>query len=95
MDSFRDEAMGHVLEVHRADIFQNYASQSITGHFLIWDPGGRVYYCSSLDGFYHVPHRWTWDPSILRGGIWVLLEDKQFSSREDCNVPTLGHHHSA
>jgi hypothetical protein len=45
MDSFRDEAMGHVLEVHRVDIFQNYASQSITGHFLIWDPGGRVYYC--------------------------------------------------
>jgi hypothetical protein len=28
-------------------------------------------------------------------GIWVLLEDKQFSSREHCNVPTLGHHHSA
>jgi hypothetical protein len=95
MDSFRDEAMGHVQEVHRADIFQDYASQSIAGHFLIWDPGGRVYYCSSLDGFYYVPHRWTWDPGILRGGIWVLLEDKQFSSREDCNVPTLGHHHSA
>jgi hypothetical protein len=87
--------MGHVQEVHRVDIFQNYASQSIAGHFLIWDPGGRVYYCSSLDGFYHVPHRWTWDSGILRGGIWVLLEDKQFSSREDCNVPTLGHHHSA
>jgi hypothetical protein len=26
-------------------------------------------------------------------GIWLLLEDKQFSSREDCNVPTLGHHY--
>jgi hypothetical protein len=24
-----------------------------------------------------------------------LLEDNQFSSREDRNVPTLGHHHSA
>jgi hypothetical protein len=24
-----------------------------------------------------------------------LLEDKQFSSREDCNVPNLGHHHKA
>jgi hypothetical protein len=23
----------------------------------------------------------------------VLHEDKQFSSREDCNVPNLGHHH--
>jgi hypothetical protein len=22
-----------------------------------------------------------------------LLEEKKFSSREDCNVPTLGHHH--
>jgi hypothetical protein len=54
-----------------------------------------VYECSSLHGFYYVSHRWTWDPGILLGGIWVLLEDKQFSSREDCNVPTLGHHHSA
>jgi hypothetical protein len=53
-----------------------------------------VYYCSSLDGFYYVSHRWTWDPGILLGGTWVLLEVKQFSSREDCNVPTLGHHHS-
>ena len=52
-------------------------------------------YCSSLDGFYYVSHRWTWDPGILLQGIWVLLEDKQFSSREDCNVPTLGHHHRA
>ena len=48
-----------------------------------------------LDGFYCVSHRWTWDPGILLGGISVLLEDKQFSSREDCNVPTLGHHHRA
>jgi hypothetical protein len=94
MDSFQDEAMCHVQEVHRVDIFQDYPSQSIAVHFLIWDPGGGVYYCSSFDGFYCVPHRWTWDPGILLGGIWVLLEDKQFSSREDCNVPTLGHHHS-
>ena len=95
MDSFRDEAMCHMQEVHRVDIFQDYASQSITVHFLIWDPGDGVYYCSSLDGFYYVSHSWTWDPGILLQGIWVLLEDKQFSSREDCNVPTLGHHHSA
>jgi len=54
-----------------------------------------VCYYSSLDGLYYVSHRWTWDPGILLGGIWVLLEDKQFSSREDCNVPTLGHHHRA
>jgi hypothetical protein len=51
--------------------------------------------CSSLDGFYYVSHRWTWDPSIILEGILLLLEDKQFSSREDYNVPTLGHHHSA
>jgi hypothetical protein len=95
MDSFRDEAMGQVQEVHRVDIFQDYASQSIAVHFLIWDPGGRVHECSSLDGFYCVSHRWTWDPGILFEWIWLLLEDKQFSSREDCNVPTLGHHHSA
>jgi hypothetical protein len=95
MDSFRDEAMGQVQEVHRVDIFQDCSSQSIAVHFLIWDPGGGVCYCSSLDGFYYVSHRWTWDPGILLGGIWVLLEDKQFSSREDCNVPTLGHHHRA
>jgi hypothetical protein len=95
MDSFRDEAMGQVQEVHRVDIFQDCSSQSIAVHFQIWDPGGGVCYCSSLDGFYYVSHRWTWDPGILLGGIWVLLEDKQFSSREDCNVPTLGHHHRA
>ena len=95
MDSFRDEAMGQVQVVHRVDIFKDCSSQSITVHFLIWDPGGGVCYCSSLDGFYYVSHRWTWDPGILLQGIWVLLEDKQFSSREDCNVPTLGHHHRA
>jgi hypothetical protein len=50
---------------------------------------------SSLDGFYYISHRWTWDPSILVEWIWLLLEDKQFSSREDCNVPTLGHHQRA
>jgi hypothetical protein len=95
MDSFRDEAMGQVQEVQRIDIFQDCSSQSIAVHFLIWDPGGGVCYCSLLDGFHYVSHRWTWDPGILLGGIWVLLEDKQFSSREDCNVPTLGHHHRA
>jgi hypothetical protein len=80
-------------EVHRVDIFQDYALQSIVVHFLIWDPGGGVHYCSSFDGFYCVSHRCTWDPGISVEWIWLLLEDKQFSSREDCNVPTLGHHH--
>jgi hypothetical protein len=87
--------MCHVHEVHRVDIFQDYASQSIVVHFLIWDLGGGVYYCSYLDGFYYVSHSWTWDPGILFDMIWLFLEDKQFSSREDCNVPTLGHRHSA
>jgi hypothetical protein len=95
MDSFRDEVVCHVHEVHMVDIFQDYASQSIAVHFLIWDSGRGVYHCSSLDGFYYVFHRWTWDPSILFEWIWLLLEEKQFSNREDCNVPTLGHHHNA
>ena len=76
MDSFRDEAMGQVQEVHRVDIFQDCSSQSIAVDLLIWDPGGGVCYCSLLDGFYYVSHRWTWDPGILLGGIWVFLEDK-------------------
>jgi hypothetical protein len=92
MDSFQDEAMCHVQEIHRVGIFQDYASQDIAVHFLIWDPGGGVYACSSLDGFYCVSYRWTWDPGIILGGTWLLLEDKQYSSREDCNVPTLGRH---
>ena len=87
--------MCHVQEVHRVDIFQDHALQSIAVHFLIWDPGGGVYYCSPFDGFYYVSHRWTWDIGIILEGIRLLLEDKQFSSREDRNVPTLGHHHSA
>jgi hypothetical protein len=87
--------MCHVQEFHRIDIFQDYASQSIAVHYLIWDLGGGVYYCSYFDGLDSIPHRWTWGPGILLGGIWVLLEDKQFSSREDCNVPNLGHHHKA
>jgi hypothetical protein len=53
-----------------------------------------VYECSYLDGLYCVSHRWTWDPGILLEGIWLLLEDKKFYRMEDCNVPTLGHHHS-
>jgi hypothetical protein len=93
MDSFRDEAMCHVQETHGVDMFQDYASQGIAVHVLIWDPGGRVRDSSSLDGAYCVSHRWTWDPGIIFGLIQLLLEDKQYSSREDCNVPTLGHHY--
>jgi hypothetical protein len=95
MDSLRDEAMCQVQETHGVGVFQDYASQGLAVHDLIWDPGGSMCDCSSLDGFYYVSHRWTWDPGIILEGIRLLLEDKQFSSREDCNVPTLGHHHSA
>ena len=95
MDSLRDEAMCQVQETHGVGIFQDYTSQGLAVHDLIWDPGGNMCDCSSLDGFYYVTHRWTWDPGIILEGIQLLLEDKQFSSREDCNVSTLGHHHSA
>jgi hypothetical protein len=43
--------------------------------------------CSSLDGFYYVSHRWTWDPGIILEGIRLLLEDKQFSSRRTVMSP--------
>ena len=42
MESFQDEAMGQVQEVQRVDIFQDFSSQSIAVHFLIWDPGAGV-----------------------------------------------------
>ena len=90
MDSLQDEAMCQVHETHRVGVFQDYASQGLAIHDLIWDPGGSMCDCSSLDGFYYVSHRWTWDPGIILEGIQLFLEDKQFSSREDCNVPTLG-----
>ena len=93
MDSFRDEAMYHVQEIHRVDIFWDYASQDTAVHFLIWDLGGGVCDSSSLDGVYCVSHRWTWDPDIIYGLIQLFLEEKQYSSKEDCNVPTLGHHY--
>ena len=37
-------------------------------------------------------HRWIWDPDIICSWIQLLLEDKQYSDREDCNVPILGHY---
>jgi hypothetical protein len=93
MESFWDEAMCCVQEIHKVDICRDYASQDIAVHFLIWETRGGVYDSSYLDGFYYVSHKWTWDPGIILGWIWLLLEDKQYSSREDCNVPTLGHHY--
>jgi hypothetical protein len=82
--------MCHMQETHIVGLFQDYAFQGLVVHDLLWDRGGRVYECSSLYGFYYVSHRWTRDPGILVGGIWVLFEDKQFSSREDCNCPHFG-----
>jgi hypothetical protein len=95
MDSLQDGAMCQIQETHRVGVFRDYASQGLAVHVLIWDPRGSMCDCSSLYEFYYVSHRWTWDPGIILEGIQLFLEDKQFSSREDCNVPTLGHHHSA
>jgi len=93
MNSFRVEAMCHVQETHGVDMFQDYASQGIAVHVLIWDPGDGVHDSSSLDGAYCVSHRWTWDPDIIYGLIQLLFEDKQYSSKEDCTVSTLAHHY--
>jgi hypothetical protein len=41
-------------------------------------------------GVYYMSHRWIWDPGIIYRLIQLLLEDKQYSSREDCNVPIFG-----
>jgi hypothetical protein len=95
MELFRDEAMCHVQKTHGVGIFQDYASQELLVHDLIWDLGGSMCDYSPLDGFYCVSQRLTWDPGIILEGIWLFLEDKKFSSREDCNVPTLGHHYIA
>jgi hypothetical protein len=43
-----------------------------------------------LRGEYYMSHGWIWDPRIIHGLIQLLLEDKQYSSREDCNVPIFG-----
>jgi hypothetical protein len=40
-----------------------------------------------LRAVYLVSHRWIWDPDIICSWIQLLLEDKQYSGREDCNVP--------
>jgi hypothetical protein len=45
-----------------------------------------------LRAVYLVSHRWIWDPGIICSWIQLLLEDKQYSGREDCNVPILGHY---
>jgi hypothetical protein len=45
-----------------------------------------------LEGVYLVSYRWIWDPGIICSWIQLLLEDKQYSDREDCNVPILGHY---
>jgi hypothetical protein len=45
-----------------------------------------------LRGVYLVSHRWIWDPSIICSWIQLFLEDKQYSDREDYNVPIFGHY---
>jgi hypothetical protein len=38
-------------------------------------------------------HRWIWDLGITYRVIQLFLQDKQYSSREDCNVPNFGHYY--
>jgi hypothetical protein len=45
-----------------------------------------------LRGVYLMSHRWIWDPDIICSWIHLLLQDKQYSCRENCNVPILGHY---
>jgi hypothetical protein len=45
-----------------------------------------------LRGVYLVSNKWIWDPDIICSWIQLFLEDKQYSGREDCNVPILGHY---
>jgi hypothetical protein len=40
-----------------------------------------------------VSHRWILDPDIICRFIQLLLEDKQYSNREDRNVPIFGHYY--
>jgi hypothetical protein len=82
--------MCHVQKTHGFEMFQDYASQGIGVHVLIWDLEDGVHDSPALDGAYCVSHRWTWDPSIIFGWIQLFLEDKQYSNRDDGNVPTLG-----
>ena len=57
MGSFQVEAMCHLQETHVVDMFQDYASQGIAVHVLIWDPGDRVRDSSTLEGAYGVSQR--------------------------------------
>jgi hypothetical protein len=43
-----------------------------------------------LRGEYYMSHKWIWDPGTIHRMIQLFLEDKQYSSREDCNVPIFG-----
>jgi hypothetical protein len=45
-----------------------------------------------LSGVYLMSHRWIWDPGIICSWIQLLLEDKQYFGREDCNVLIFGHY---
>jgi hypothetical protein len=135
-DSFQVEAVCYLQETHGVDMLQDYTSQGIAVHILIWDPGIGVLGSSVFDGVefrvewllgeltevlwpliillirsiwvscvvstwrghilrgaYFVSHRWIWDPGIICRLIQLLLEDKQYSSREDCNVPIFGHYY--
>jgi hypothetical protein len=46
-----------------------------------------------LKRYYYKSHKWIWDPGITHKLIQLFLEDKQYFSREDCNVPIFGHYY--
>jgi len=43
-----------------------------------------------LRGEYYMSHGWIWDLGIIHRLIHLLLENKQYSSKKDCNVPIFG-----
>jgi hypothetical protein len=49
-NSFRVEAVCYLQETHGVNISQDYTSQGIAVHILIWDPGIGVLGSSEFDG---------------------------------------------
>jgi hypothetical protein len=49
-ESFWVEVVCYLRETHGVDMLQNYTSQGIAVHILIWDPGIGVLGSSVFDG---------------------------------------------
>jgi hypothetical protein len=87
MDLFQDEAMCHVQEIHGIDIFQDYASQGIVVHVLIWDPRGGVYDSSSMDGAYFCPTGGHGTPVLYLDGFSYFLRTRNILARRTVMSP--------